>query len=295
MKKVILKWFLKGAVMGAADAVPGVSGGTMALITGIYERLISALASFRVSMVRDLARGEFASVWIRVDGGFLLTLGAGILTSLFSVLSLVHWLLESYPQMLWSFFLGLIAASLIVLVRRQVWHRLDAALMLAGTLIAGGIAFSTGLHLEVTPPTLILGGALAISAMLLPGISGSFILLLLGLYPAVVEAVHQRDLMVVGWVALGCVIGILVFSRVLNWLLRHWHDRVLGFMLGFILGALVKVWPWQYEQQWLLPGQFEQVTGHSALLTGCVFAVLLGALTVIGLTWKSETFSVVKS
>lgn len=295
MKKAIIQWFLKGAVMGAADAVPGVSGGTMALITGIYERLIAALASFRVAMLRDLARGEIRSVWNRIDGAFLSTLGIGILTSLFSVLNLVHWLLETYPQLLWSFFLGLIAASLVVLMRRQVWHRLDAVLMLAGTAISGGIAFSTGLELTATPPMLILGGALAISAMLLPGISGSFILLLLGLYPPVVEAVHQRDLVVVAWVALGCAIGILAFSRILNWLLRRWHDRVMGFMLGFILGALVKVWPWQHDQQWLLPGQYEQLSGHSALLAASLVAMLVGTLTVIGLTWKSESFSVVKS
>jgi len=293
--KAVLQWFFKGAVMGAADAVPGVSGGTMALITGIYERLIGALASFRVSMLRDLARGEVRSVWERLDGPFLLTLGIGILTSLITVLSAVHWMLETYPQLLWAFFLGLIAASLIVLMRRQVWHRLDAVLMLSGTAIAAGIAFSTGLELGVSPLTLILGGALAISAMLLPGISGSFILLLLGLYPAVVEAVHQRDLIIVGWVALGCLVGVLVFSRFLNWVLSRWHDRVMGFMLGFILGALVKVWPWQYEQQWLLPGQYEQLSGSPALFTGCLGAMLLGALTVIGLTWKSESFSVVKS
>ena len=295
MIKAVIQWFLKGAVMGAADAVPGVSGGTMALITGIYERLIGALASFRVAMLRDLARGEIRSVWDRIDGTFLLTLGIGILTSLITVLNGVHWLLEAYPQLLWSFFLGLIAASLIVLMRRQAWHRLDAVLMLTGTVIAAGIAFSSGLELEVTPPALILGGALAISAMLLPGISGSFILLLMGLYPAVVEAVHQRDPVIVGWVALGCLIGVVVFSRFLNWVLRRWHDRVMGFMLGFILGALVKVWPWQYEQQWLLPGQYEQLSGSPALLGGCLGAMLLGALTVIGLTWKSESFSVVKS
>lgn len=295
MKKPHLQWFLKGVVMGAADAVPGVSGGTMALITGIYERLIAALAGFRVSMIRDLFRGEWRSIWQRVDGTFLFTLGVGILTSLFSVLNLVHWLLETYPQLLWSFFLGLITASLFVLVRRQVWHRLDAALMLAGALIAGGVAFSTGLELGVNPPTLVLGGALAISAMLLPGISGSFILLLLGLYPAVVEAVHQRDLVVVAWVAVGCAIGILVFSRFLNWILRRWHDRVMGFMLGFILGALIKVWPWQYNNQWLLPGQYEQAGGGPALVIGCIIVALCGGLAVIGLTWKSESFSVVKS
>ena len=295
MIKQVILWILKGAVMGAADAVPGVSGGTMALITGIYERLVAALASIKLSLLDELRKGEFRTVWQQIDGNFLLALGVGILVSLFTVLSFIHNLLETSPQLLWSFFLGLIAASLVFLMRHQVWHRWDILLMIAGTAIAAGIALSSGVGLTVSPVTLVLGGALAISAMLLPGISGSFILLLLGLYPAVVEAVHARDLPIIAWVALGCLIGILAFSRVLNWLLKHWHDRVMGFMLGFILGALIKVWPWQAGEQWWLPGGYEQYTGEPALVAGCLAAMLLGALTVIGLTWKSSTFRVVKS
>lgn len=293
--KEALSWLLKGAVMGAADAVPGVSGGTMALITGIYQRLVSALASLRVGHLSALMRGEWRSVWKQVDGAFLCTLGIGILVSLFSMLNLVHWFLAEAPQLLWSFFFGLIAASLVYLMRQQPWRKTDVLLMTLGTIIASGIAFSSSLNLSVTPLTLIMGGAFAISAMMLPGISGSFVLLLLGLYPAVVTAVHERDLVTVAWVALGCLIGLLAFSRLLNWLLVRGHDRVMGFMLGFILGAMVKVWPWQYQHQWLMPSTFERLSGEPALVFGCFLAASVGALTVVGLTWKGTIVNTVKS
>lgn len=295
MTKERVLWFLKGAVMGAADAVPGISGGTMALITGVYGRLVAALAALRLNHLKEAFAGDFYAVWRQIDGAFLFTLGLGVLISLFSVLNLVHWLLAETPQLLWAFFLGLIAASLVFLMRQQPWRRIDGVLMTLGTLIAAGIAFSPSLSLTPTPWNLMLGGVLAISAMLLPGISGSFILLLLGLYPAVVTAVHEGDLVTVGWVAVGCVIGLLFFSRMLNWLLQRWHDRVMGFMLGFILGALVKVWPWQFDQQWLLPATFEQRSGEPALFGACLIAMAAGALIVVLLTWKREAIAVVKS
>lgn len=287
MTKSILSWFFKGVVMGAADAVPGVSGGTMALITGIYERLISALASLRPSLLVAVFRGQIADVWRTIDGTFLASLGLGILISLFTVLNAVHWLLITAPPLLWAFFCGLIVASLVLLLGRHRWQRIDGLLFLAGTLIAAWVAFATGLALAVTPLTLILGGALAISAMLLPGISGSFILLLLGLYPAITGAVHEREFAVIAWVALGCVIGLLVFSRFLHWVLARWHDRVMGFMLGFVLGALIKVWPWQFDQQWLLPAEYENLSGQPALFGLSLIATMVGALMVSLLSWKT--------
>lgn len=287
MKQRLL-WFAKGAVMGVADAVPGVSGGTMALITGVYERLIAALAALRIDTARQALGGDWAGAWRRVDGVFVLSLGLGILLSLFATLGLMHSLLERAPQLVWAFFAGLILASLVVLMRRHRWQPVDALLLALGALIAAGIAFSSALSLQPTPLWLVVGGALAISAMLLPGISGSFILLLLGLYPAVVEAVHARELVTVAWVALGCLLGLLVFSRLLNALLARWHDRVLGFMLGFIVGALVKVWPWQAEGQWLSPARYAELSGHSAWLGGCLLAAASGALAVVLITRKSN-------
>ncbi|WP_108126827.1 DUF368 domain-containing protein [Saccharospirillum mangrovi] len=284
-----LIWFAKGAVMGMADAVPGVSGGTMALITGIYERLIAALAAVRIDTARQALQGDWAGAWRKLDGNFLLSLGLGILLSLFTTLHVMHLLLEQAPQLVWAFFGGLILASLVVLMRRHHWQWIDVPLMTVGALLAVGIALSSALNLPPTPVWLVLGGALAISAMLLPGISGSFILLLLGLYPAVVEAISDMNLIIVAWVALGCLLGLLAFSRLLNALLARWHDRVLGFMLGFVLGALLKVWPWQAQEQWLSPQAFEAMTGQPAWTGACVLLALLGAAAVAVVTLKSPS------
>ncbi|MEX0622377.1 MAG: DUF368 domain-containing protein [Saccharospirillum sp.] len=295
MIKSVLSWFFKGVVMGAADAVPGVSGGTMALITGIYERLINALASFRPGMLIELMRGQVASVWREIDGAFLVSLGLGILVSLFSILNLVQWLLITAPPILWAFFCGLIVASLVMLLASHRWQRVDIGLFLAGTAIAAGISFAGEMALAVTPLTLVFGGALAISAMLLPGISGSFILLLLGLYPAITEAVHERDLLTIGWVALGCLIGLLVFSRFLQWVLARWHDRVMGFMLGFVMGALIKVWPWQHDQQWLMPETYVRLSGQPSWLYSALLAAVTGAILVTLLSLKTGGSRLVKS
>ncbi|MHA7881042.1 MAG: DUF368 domain-containing protein [Saccharospirillum sp.] len=288
MKRAWLSWFGKGLVMGIADAVPGVSGGTMALITGIYERLVSALANLHPRLLTLLWQRRWREFWWRIDGAFLLSLGLGILISLFSVLNLVHWMLETAPQLLWAFFLGLIVASLVTLGRRHRWCRLDGVLCALGTLIAVGLSLVTEMSMTINAGTLVLGGAIAISAMLLPGISGSFILLIMGLYPAVVTAVNERDLATIGLVALGCLLGLLLFSRLLNAVLRRWHDRVLAFMLGFILGATVKVWPWQYQQQWLSPSRYTELSGQPALVAGVLLAMMLGASAVVALTWHSE-------
>lgn len=288
MKKDYMIWVLKGAAMGAADAVPGVSGGTMALITGVYERFINALASFRPSLFGYLQRRDLKGLWQAVDGTFLLCLGSGILISLFSVLNLMHWLLESYAPVVWGFFMGVILASLYYLMIGRKWLSKDIVLLLIGLAIALILVTASGTVVAATPVTLMLGGALAISAMLLPGISGSFMLLLLGLYPVVVEAVHDRDLMIVLWVAIGCLIGILSVSRVLQWSLARWHDRVISCMLGFVVGALVKVWPWQHEGNWYLPAQFVQESGEAAWLGLSVVSLMVGGILVAILHIRTE-------
>lgn len=285
MKKDYLIWILKGAAMGAADAVPGVSGGTIALITGIYERFIAALASFRPSLWSFVAAKDFKGLWQAIDGAFLLSVGIGILLSLFSVLNLMSWLLGFAAPVVWAFFMGVIIVSLWQLCRHRNWHVQDWILLTAGLSIAVFLATATSTSIGVSPMTLIFGGILAISAMLLPGISGSFMLVLLGLYPVVVDAVHERDIAIVLWVALGCFIGIISFSRLLQWALSRWHDRVMSFMLGFVVGALVKVWPWQLPNQWLLPAQFERATGEAAWLLASIVALALGGL-IVGLLYK---------
>ncbi|MFQ3230633.1 MAG: putative membrane protein [Reinekea sp.] len=288
--KDIISWFLKGAAMGIADGVPGVSGGTIALITGIYERFIAAIAAFKPSLWRFVQQKDFNGLWLAIDGRFLLALGAGILLSLFSTLSVMHWLLENLAPVVWAFFMGVIIVSLWFMCVVKKWQLNDFMLLVGGAVIALGLIFSTPADIEATPMILILGGAIAISAMILPGISGSFMLLLLGLYPVVVEAVHARDVVIVLWVALGCLVGILSFSQVLQWLLKRWHDRVMSFMLGFVVGALVKVWPWQIAegQLWLSPSQYADATGLPSYLILSLISFLIGSILVWLLTTRSN-------
>lgn len=280
MKKEYLVWMLKGAAMGAADAVPGVSGGTMALITGIYERFISALASFKPSLFGFVKARDIAGLWRAIDGTFLLCVGIGILLSLFSVLNLMHWLLLTCAPVVWSFFTGIILMSLWHLLGSVKWSQASVALYSIGLFVAAGLSFLTASTIEVSPLTLVIGGAIAISAMLLPGISGSFMLLLLGLYEPVVNAVHERDVVTVLWVALGCGVGILSFSQLLNWALKRWHEVVMAFMLGFVAGALIKVWPWQHEGEWMLPSQYAFAIQGSSWIALSVVAFLAGSLIV---------------
>lgn len=280
MIKQYIIWMLKGAAMGAADAVPGVSGGTMALITGVYERFIGALSSFKPDLIPLLFKGRFKEIWLRIDGAFLLSLGVGILISLFSVLILMHWLLETCEPVVWAFFTGVILVSLWHLLSNLTWSRNHVVLYTLGLLIAGSLSFLTGVVLEMSPLILVIGGAIAISAMLLPGISGSFMLLLLGLYEPIVQAVHDRDFLTILWVALGCLIGILSVSQLLNWALKRWHDAVMAFMLGFVAGALLKVWPWQAQGEWYFPADYTVVTGQSAWLVLSLLAIGVGGYIV---------------
>jgi putative membrane protein len=278
---------LKGAAMGAADAVPGVSGGTIALITGVYERFIAALASFKPSLLSLVRRKDFKGLWETIDGTFLLCLGLGIIVSLFTILNLMHWLLANVAPIVWAFFMGVIIASLWFLSTGRKWLSIDYVLLGLGLLISAAlIVVGSSIQAQgdsVAPEAwvLVLGGILAISAMLLPGVSGSFMLVIMGVYQPVVDAVHERDLMVVVWVAIGCAIGILTTSRVLKWLLTKWHDRVISFMLGFVVGALFKVWPWQLDGHWLSPGQYATLTGNPSWIILVVFSVLMGGALVL--------------
>lgn len=287
MTKEKLGWMLKGAAMGAADAVPGVSGGTIALITGVYERFISALASFKLSLVPLIKQRHWRQLWAAIDGEFLFYLGIGIVISLFSVLNLLHLLLETAAPVVWAFFMGVIAVSLFNLSSERSWRKIDVLLFLVGLAISALLVFASFVNVGSSPLILITGGALAISAMLLPGISGSFILLLLGIYPQIVEAVHERDLLILVWVGLGCLIGMLSFSRFLQWLMAHWHQSVLSYMLGFIAGALIKVWPWQLSGQWLLPSDYAVISGTDAWLLVSLLVFGCGCLSAHFLHMRS--------
>ena len=237
---------LKGFCMGAADVVPGVSGGTMAFILGIYEELIGAVRSFDARFLRLLLSMRLREAAGHARWRFVGALGAGILGAVFSLARLLSWLLHNHPVPVWAFFFGLIVASLFTVSRRiRRWRpRVPGGILLgaAGTyLLVGVVPMST----PEAPWFLFLSGAVAICAMILPGISGAFILVLLGKYLFVLEAVNNRDLATLGLVAAGAATGLIAFSRLLGWLFRRYHDATIAFLTGLMLGSLRKIWPWK--------------------------------------------------
>lgn len=255
-----VKVFLKGMAMGAADVVPGVSGGTIAFITGIYARLLNAIASVNLQLLKTLRQQGIKAAWAAMDGNFLLALGAGILTAIVSLARVIHFLLEQYPTELWSFFFGLIiAASLHIARTITQWRWQEGVALILGILISAGISLVGPAETEPTTLALFLAGSIAICAMILPGISGSFILLLMGLYAPVVAAVKNADIGALAVLAAGAGLGLLLFSRVLNWLLHHFMSVTMALLTGFMLGSLVKVWPWKEVVQTRVNSQGETV------------------------------------
>ena len=238
---------LKGMAMGAADVVPGVSGGTIAFISGIYEELLTSISSIKFSSIKLLKDKGFKVFWKTINGNFLLALVIGIFISILSLAKIISWLLENEPILVWSFFFGLVLAS-ILFIGKQItkWTILSVVLFLIGAVIAYYITTLQPLVSENSSPLfLFIAGALAICAMILPGISGSFILVLLGAYKPVLDAIHDRDFKLLAILASGAIIGLLSFSKVLKWLFNHYKNLTLAVLTGFILGSLNKIWPWK--------------------------------------------------
>ncbi|KKO48671.1 membrane protein [Arsukibacterium sp. MJ3] len=284
--KSYLQWIIKGMAMGAADVVPGVSGGTLAFILGIYQRLLAAISSVNLAAVSLLARGKFAELWRHIDGAFLLCLFSGILLSIFSLASVISYLLEHRPVPLWAFFNGLILASLPVLVRSVSWSAARFGLFLLGALFGISISMLAPVQLEPAAYMFFIAGAIAICAMILPGISGSFILLIFGMYGPVVLAVTEFQLAILALFASGCIIGLLSFSRLLNWLLKHFHDATLALLTGVVVGALYRIWPWQHNQQMFTPWQYRQHVANNDVLLAAV--ALMAGIVVIALLLNLE-------
>lgn len=243
--KYLLLW-LKGCAMGTADVVPGVSGGTIAFISGIYGELIDAIRSVDATALRLLVRLRFRELWRHIDGAFLLPVFLGIATAVFSLARLMTWLLAHHPVAVWSFFFGLIVASALF-VAREVgrWEWRSVAALLIGASVAWWITVATPAETPETWWFVMLAGAIAICAMILPGISGAFILLLLGKYQFILQAVGDLNMPVILLFLAGAVVGIVSFSHLLSWLLRHWHDVTVAVLMGFMIGSLNKVWPWK--------------------------------------------------
>ena len=236
----------KGFCMGAADVVPGVSGGTMAFILGIYEELIGAIRSFDSRFLKLLFSSRIKEGLEHVSWKFLISVGLGIFMAIFSLARILSWLLQNQPILIWAFFFGLILASVFTVSRHLSKLNLYTWIwMLLGTI---GAYFLVGMVPVSTPNTpwfLFVSGAIAICAMILPGISGAFILLLLAKYHFALEAVNNRDLFPLLIMAAGAAFGLLAFSRLLHWLLRKYHDTTLALLTGLMLGSLRKVWPWK--------------------------------------------------
>jgi len=291
--------FLRGLAMGAADVVPGVSGGTIAFITGIYSELLHSLSRFNLQLIATLKNQGIKAAWQHINGHFLLSLGLGIIVSILSLARLVTYLLDSHPLLVWSFFFGLILASSIFVVRQmQGWTLGGVILLVAGIALAVAIGQIRPAEVVASNAYIFMAGAIAICAMILPGISGSFILLLLGVYSHVLGAVKALDVTTLMLFGSGCAVGLLSFVRLLTWLLDHYHQRVIALLAGFIAGSLYLVWPWKevlssytdshgiekpLTQANVLPAQFELLTGHSAQLFPSILLMILGLLVVFAL------------
>ncbi len=302
MKKYFLL-YAKGIAMGAADVVPGVSGGTIAFVSGIYDELLRSIASVPIALGL-LLRGRIVEAWKAANATFLLVLLLGIMTSVLSLARLITYLLAEQPIPVWSFFFGLILVSTHLVVREiQRWNWTRVISLLLGVAFAYWITVAAPLQWGHDPLSLFLAGAIAICAMILPGISGSFLLVLMGLYSFVLGAVKSLDITVLLIFASGCLVGIVSFAGFLRWLLARWRDLTLAFLTGLMVGSLNKIWPWKETLSWrtdshgaqvpvlqnnLWPERFAEVSGQDPQVLLAIVLAVAGIVLVLGLEWLAS-------
>lgn len=282
--------FVKGMAMGVADSVPGVSGGTIAVMAGIYEELIHSLKNLNPVSLWEYRKLGLAGFWRSINGNFLLVLLLGIVSALYLSANTVLYLLETHYPQLMAFFCGLVLASTFFL-RRQVlrWGGVEGSFLILGVGITLLIAFINPLAGQSTYLYLFLCGAIAISAMILPGISGAFILLLLGVYDYVLAALRALDVGVIVVFAAGCATGLLSFSHLLSWTFRHYREQTYAFLTGMLLASIVVLWPWKLTPEhgavgasYLSPSAYAAATGNSVnVLSALGFFILGFALVTI--------------
>ena len=304
MKPSGLGIYLRGIAMGAADLVPCVSGGTVALITGIYGRLISAIASVGIDMLSLVLRGRIAEAYKAIDGNFLLLLAAGIGTAIVGFAAILNWLLLHYPLPLWATFSGLVLASALSLVKQNYrsWRLRDWSFFTIGVAVAVSVGLTQAIQMPLTPLGIFFAGSIAISAMILPGISGSFLLLLMGVYQPIIAAVVNLELVTLALFALGCGVGLIFFSKLLQRLLAVAEKATMATLFGFLLGSLVILWPWQVTVSSVVdrhgdiravqtlpvsPTYYAQQVGDSMLLM-CIGGFIVGVVAVRLLMSLSE-------
>ena len=246
--------------MGAADVVPGVSGGTIAFITGIYEELINSIQSISTEALPALFKEGLPSAWKKANANFLLVLLSGIAVSVLSLAKGISHLLETQPVLVWSFFFGLIVASAVVVGKSvEKWNATAVIIMVAGIGLAYFITVASPAQTPEAWWFIFLSGSLAICAMILPGISGSFILLLLGKYKYILNALSELDLQTILLFLSGCVVGLLSFARLLSWMFKHYKNTTIAMLTGFMIGSLNKVWPWKITTQTTLDRHGEEI------------------------------------
>jgi putative membrane protein len=296
MMNKYIRIVLVGLLMGAAEVVPGVSGGTIAFVSGFYERLLNGIARLTPFSLLELPTIGFAAWWKKYDLGFMFVLFSAMLVSILILARGVSYLLAEHPVGIWSFFFGLVLSSIFVVGRLLLPLSVESALAL-------GVGAAVGLVLvriipfeaEVSGVVLFAGGCVAVCAWILPGLSGSFVLLVLGLYQTVIAAIKNFELLTLGYVGLGCVVGLMVFSRTLTVLLTRFHDLTLALLVGFMFGSLAKIWPWEYTtsyqiktdggqipvvQEAVLPGAYEQLTGGDSEVMLALAALVAGFIVI---------------
>lgn len=286
--------------MGSADVVPGVSGGTIAFIAGIYEELIESINNINLKALTVLRKEGIGAFWRAVNGNFFVALLSGIGVAIVSLAKIITYLLDNQPVLIWSFFFGLVFMSIFFVAKKVKSWQPNRYLAFA---IGAAIAFAiTTLPAQTENDALwyiFISGMIAICAMILPGISGSFILLLLGSYAVVLSAIHERNLAIIAVFGVGAVIGLLSFSRVLKWMFAHYHDITIALLSGFLLGSLNKIWPWKQTTTWftkhagmpnetqipleqinVLPQTYTEITGQQANFTYAVLLFVAGVVTI---------------
>jgi len=292
MKRTIKEYLLitlKGIGMGAADVVPGVSGGTIAFITGIYKELIDSIKSINGTAIKLLLKGKLKSFWKTINGNFLFSIIMGIGISIFSLARLMTFLLENYPVLIWSFFFGLIIASILYIAKEiKSWKAGTIVSLILGTIIAYWITVVSPAEANSTNWFIFLSASIAICAMILPGISGSFILVLLGMYRFILGAISNLNIPVLAIFLFGALIGIIVFSNLLSWLLKKYYTGTMALLTGFMTGSLNKVWPWKESinnigsqkgmglllEKNVLPSRYAEITGNDPMwLWGIILAI----------------------
>ena len=289
--------FIKGLGMGAADVVPGVSGGTIAFITGIYEELITSIRSIDLEALRLLLKLKFGPFWKKINGNFLLAIFGGVLISVFSLARLLKWLLANHPVLIWAFFFGLILASALVVIRKiRSWNAVRLTGLVSGTIMMFFVTRFTPAQTTDAYWYIFITGAIAICAMVLPGISGAFILLILGKYQFILSAVSDLDIIVLLVFGLGIITGLLSFANLLSWLFRRYHDLTISVLAGFIIGSLNKIWPWKETitsavtshgetipvvQRNIMPYLYHDITGSEPLLVPALLLMIAAFIMVI--------------